>query len=214
MKLLGTPVKLSKSFIFLYLYLVVVIAWSNHNILFGFSFPTILFSIVFLHELGHFFVARLFTIYPKEIAIDAMGGHVEFEDSFEDDYPFIKFLVVFGGLFVNIIILLIFGIDISLDSIDTINLIKLLNIALLIYNILPILPLDGGKLFQYTFEMFGKSIDKSRHITNIISIFTSVIVMILSVHYKFWIVLFFTALLLFTNIRNVYQYRKKLKVNN
>ena len=138
-----------------------------------------------------------------------IGGAVTFEDDFEDEKSYKKFLTVLGGPTINLIIMFILGfnIDWESDKLDIINLAKIINMSLLVFNVLPLYPLDGGKLLQYTSEMINHDFHKSKLIALVIGFATGLIVIVLCYNYGFWIILGFTALILVYNFSELKKYK-------
>lgn len=107
----------------------------------------LLFSIVFIHELGHAVVAQRFSWRVKRIVLLPFGGVAEMDE--HGNRPFREELVVtlagpaqhvwlVGGAF------LLWKCDIL--SIDHWQLFFHYNLTIAVLNLLPIWPLDGGKL--------------------------------------------------------------------
>ena len=208
LKVLGTPLKFSISFYVGFVYFTIAIGW-NQTWLFGLAFTSLIFGIILLHEFGHFFTAKLFGIKPKTIEMNVIGGAVTFEDTFEDEKSYKKFLTTLGGPMVNLVIMFILGfnIDLETDKFELLNLAKIINISLLVFNILPLYPLDGGKLLQYTFEMINGNFHKSKLIALITGFTTGLIVIVLCYRYEFWIILFFTVVLVYFNFNELKKYK-------
>lgn len=107
----------------------------------------LLFSIVFIHELGHAVVAQRFSWRVKRIVLLPFGGVAEMDE--HGNRPFREELVVtlagpaqhvwlVGGAF------LLWKCDIL--SVDHWQLFFHYNLTIAVLNLLPIWPLDGGKL--------------------------------------------------------------------
>lgn len=214
MKLFGTPLKLTVSFLVGFVYFSVAIGW-NHTWLLGVELTAVIFGLIFLHELGHFFMSKIVNVKPKQITMTVIGGAVEFNDDFEEERTYKKLLISWAGPIVNIIIMfsLGFNIDLESDKIEFWNFLKLMNIVLLAYNILPLYPLDGGKILQYTIELF-KGREYGKYVALLTGFITGLIVIILSYRYKFWLVLIFTTLIVIVNFRELKKYSKNGRKEN
>ncbi len=105
--------------------------------------------IVFAHELAHCFVAKLFNVRIMEIEIFPLGGVVKMENELSLD-PFKEIIVAFAGPAINFIMILVAFV--SLNNIyygnSTYNIFLIMNLSIGVFNCLPIIPLDGGRIFR------------------------------------------------------------------
>jgi Zn-dependent protease len=131
---------------------------------------TMLFAIVLLHEFGHCFAARWVGGSADEIMMTPLGG-LAFAMAPRRPWP--TFVTVAGGPLVNVMICLLCGIGLYLtlgvfplgpwqfgDAYDHVNTGGWLQVAgylfwcytvsyaLLLFNLIPVWPLDGGQLLQ------------------------------------------------------------------
>jgi len=128
---------------------------------------------IFLHELGHALAAKLAGVEVKSVVIWFLGGFTNL--SHEPEKPLPRLAIYAAGPFVTILLgIAFFIIYVSLLFISpTYSRIFVyltsLNVALLIFNILPVYPLDGGKILHALMELFfGKP--NANLITMLISI--------------------------------------------
>ena len=103
--------------------------------------------IVLLHEFGHVFICILFKYKIISINIYPFGGITKIDKHLNDSF-FHDIFLASGGIIVQLLILL-------LGKINIINNPYLLDInyKILIFNLLPIIPLDGSKI---VFELVNK----------------------------------------------------------
>lgn len=106
----------------------------------------ILMLLIFVHELGHMLTALLFKWKIERICIFPLGGVVKF-DGMLNSSIFEEFLIVLMGPFFQCVFFLF------LCRLDIDNLF-FLNSILLIFNLLPIYPLDGGKILNLFLSYF------------------------------------------------------------
>src|SRR5215831_16790969 len=112
-----------------------------------------LFGIVLLHEFGHALACRQVGGRADQIVLWPLGG-VAFVDPPRRPGPVLWSIA--AGPLVNILlvpvltILLVFfrGSGISLNAYKLIGSVWQINIALLIFNLLPVYPLDGGQILR------------------------------------------------------------------
>jgi Zn-dependent protease len=129
----------------------------------GMLFIILLFACVLLHELGHALTANAFGIHTADITLLPIGGVARLERIPND--PKQELLIAIAGPMVNVVIaaLLIFylGASAAVSDFDDINtprvamLSKLasVNIGLVIFNLIPAFPMDGGRILRAILAM-------------------------------------------------------------
>jgi Zn-dependent protease len=142
--------------------------------LFGVTLMLALFFCVTLHELGHSLTARAFGIDTREILLMPLGGVAQISKNPEKPYQ--ELLIALAGPLVNVVIaailLLLIGIlpNLSLNALmlDGAGLTRLsndtsptslvywllaANISLVLFNLIPAFPLDGGRVLRALLAM-------------------------------------------------------------
>ncbi|NNC36176.1 MAG: site-2 protease family protein [Acidimicrobiales bacterium] len=124
----------------------------------GISFVITLFACVVLHEFGHALTARRFGYKTRHITLLPIGGVATFETLPED--PKQEIIVALAGPAVNVVIAFGLWIWIMLNDIPvnieqlklengfSIAALMMVNISLVIFNLLPAFPMDGGRVFR------------------------------------------------------------------
>jgi Zn-dependent protease len=115
------------------------------------SFVILLYASVLLHELGHCVVARAFKLPVRRILLYPLGGFSEIEQ--EAPTPGQEFAISAAGPAVS---LALAGIGYGVEQIVTLtgvprallDLLILANVVVAIFNMLPGLPLDGGRVLR------------------------------------------------------------------
>ena len=131
----------------------------------------ILFLLIIVHELGHFITAVLFKIEPDKIYIYPFGGISKLNISLSESITKELIVLIAGPLTQFIFYLLL----IKLPFFEHYKeIIKIYNYTILGFNLLPIYPLDGGKIINLLFSI-KKSFRKSLLITLYISYITIII---------------------------------------
>ncbi|WJQ83454.1 M50 family metallopeptidase [Brevibacillus brevis] len=106
-----------------------------------------LFVIVLIHELGHVAMARELGWTVKEVQLLPFGGVATMEDSYATD-PLDEIVVALAGPFLNMVMMaasyLFWFMGIWTEEWARFFLVSNLTIAL--FNLLPIWPLDGGRI--------------------------------------------------------------------
>ena len=141
-----------------------------------------------LHELGHLFAGILLKMKPEKIEIIPVGLTISFKVSIKDINKKIensnmlelkKIFVALAGPTMNLIIILITK-NMQIEIIKQIEIIYA-NICIFIFNMLPIYPLDGGRIIKGILEIKQGRKMANYHINKASIIITSLLT-ILSIH--------------------------------
>ncbi|WP_013320335.1 site-2 protease family protein [Gloeothece verrucosa] len=160
--LFGIPIYIDSSW-FLILLLITIINAGDVNAmelsqvspalgwLTGLMMALLLFASVLLHELGHSLVARSQGISVKSITLFLFGGIASIER--ESYTPTEAFWVAIAGPMVSLVLFaLFFGLTKVWESSPILELITSdlarINLVLVIFNLIPGLPLDGGQVLK------------------------------------------------------------------
>lgn len=137
----------------IYIHVIMLVAASIFS-LYTLAFVGFVLLTIFIHELGHAFVAKYFG--ADLIKVRLMGGFGTTEINFDFDSYWSYILFILGGAFAGIFI----GVLLSLINCYFQNsYIDLLVLILFIVNganLLPFQPFDGGVIFQLVFLSAGK----------------------------------------------------------
>jgi Zn-dependent protease/CBS domain-containing protein len=117
-------------------------------------FILLLFLCVVLHEFGHAFAAKAFGIRTPDITLLPIGGVARLERMPEE--PIQELIIAVAGPLVNVVIaagLFLAGGGRAFDTssperLDLIRQLMTINIALLLFNLLPAFPMDGGRVLR------------------------------------------------------------------
>ncbi|WP_284139720.1 MULTISPECIES: M50 family metallopeptidase [unclassified Virgibacillus] len=115
----------------------------------------IILSIVFIHEAGHFFAARWFQWRVSEIKLWVFGGVMR-TDEHSNRPLYEDIIVTIAGPLQHIFIFLVCVMCTyyQLLSPTVVEMILFYNGVILLFNLLPIWPLDGGKLIFFVCSHF------------------------------------------------------------
>ncbi|MFO7846228.1 MAG: site-2 protease family protein [Balneolaceae bacterium] len=132
-------------------------------------FVSALFFCVILHEFGHALTARTFGVGTRSITLLPIGGLASLKEI--PDNPKQEFYIAIAGPLVNVVIALLLYPFVSFDAftgqepdaiqeqLSTINAgnfllyLFFINIALVLFNMLPAFPMDGGRVFRALLSM-------------------------------------------------------------
>ncbi len=124
----------------------------------------ILMLLAFLHELGHLLAGLLLRLKPKRLEINPFGLAVIFEEfgSKNNSFEWKKVIIASAGPITNLIIMLaVMFIDLPIEQLNQ-EIIIYANILIIAFNLLPIYPLDGGRIVKGILYIFkGKSLAES-----------------------------------------------------
>ncbi len=115
----------------------------------------VIFIIIIIHEFGHFLIMSYYKWNIKKINIYPFGGVTTLDDVI-DKPLFQEFLVtIMGPIFQEILFFIIIILHNNYYISDYMfSLFKNYNLSILIFNLLPIIPLDGAKIFNIIFNKF------------------------------------------------------------
>jgi len=135
----------------------------------------LIYLIVIFHELGHLFIIKLLKYEVLKIDIYPMGGVTKVNKKINTSITHELLISMFGIIF-QVILALIFMIfyNGNLVSLNTYNLFKVYNKTIMIFNMLPIIPLDGYIFLRSILEMVFPY-KKSFYLSFIISIISIIL---------------------------------------
>lgn len=144
----GIIVEFRQSILFL-LGLILFLGFNSANILGSLAWPAILIGSIYLHEIGHAWACKVQGIPIREVVIHGGGGYCLPARSMtrrEDEF------VTAMGPIVNLALWamssLLVDVVPSGDLRYVLSMVAQINIFLAIFNLFPMMPLDGGRLFR------------------------------------------------------------------
>ncbi len=147
--------------------------------------------IVLLHELGHSFTARYFGAKTNSITLHCYGGLAEVN---QNDWPrllakpYKSLLVWLAGPMVNIALFFLLGLLAPLfaghpAALYDLRYLRMINLAIAIFNLLPVFPLDGGGILYSLLKMILPNRIAIR-ITSVVGIIGSIGFILLAIKLK------------------------------
>ena len=173
----------------------------------------ILMLFAFIHELGHIIVGILLGLKPKTLKIMPFGLAVIFEDNGlrKEEYKKVeikKIIVALAGPFINLIIMFI---GILLNE----ELIIYSNLLITLFNLIPIYPLDGGRILKSIMRLKKEKREADKLInktSNILVIIMTALSSVLIVYLKNFVIVFIIIYLWYIVIIENKRYKIKERV--
>lgn len=139
----------------------------------------ILLSFCIIHELGHVFAGIILGKKIEKLEFLAIGCRVKFLEEDNDKKEIREILIATAGPLTNLILVLIFML-IPLDIIYK-DLYIYANFLIGIFNLLPIYPLDGGRILKNVLKINENNLSVEEIINNVSNITMIILTMISSV---------------------------------
>ena len=170
-RLFGIPLHLHWTFWFLPLW-VILTQSGEMPMVFRLSLVFALFGCVVLHELGHALVARLFGIRTRDITLYPIGGIASLERISER--PAEELAIAAAGPAVNIVIAAaLFVVTVFATAVGPMTFpasdaeafvwfLLIGNIVMVLFNLIPAFPLDGGRIFRALLGFFTDHLTATR----------------------------------------------------
>lgn len=97
---------------------------------------------ILIHEFSHYIFLKLFKVDVKNLELSIIGGILEINDK---NISLSKRLIInFAGVISNLIIILL----IKISGISSLNYLLFYNLFIIIFNLIPIIPLDGFRILN------------------------------------------------------------------
>lgn len=171
---------------------------------------TILMTFAFIHEIGHLIAGVLLGLKVKSINIMPFGISINFED-YSNKYIIKKIIIAIAGPLVNLAIVIL-GMYNNWEE-DIIY----ANALIGMFNLIPLYPLDGGRILKYIIQLATDSKEAETMTYKLSNILIIILTFISSVGILFMKnigVLFILAYLWILIIQENKRYRLKMKIFN
>ena len=171
----GIPVRLHWTFGILLIWVLWLVFWHDLGTrvaVFTLSVIGLVFACVVLHEYGHALVARKYGVRTQDILLTPIGGIARMDHMPRE--PLKEFVIAIAGPLVNVAIAVLIYLGYlvivqqqiplfstafwSFEGLQPLALILLkLNIILVLFNLIPAFPMDGGRMLRALLSMrFGR----------------------------------------------------------
>ncbi|MBA3464647.1 MAG: site-2 protease family protein [Deltaproteobacteria bacterium] len=165
-RLLGFPIEINASF--LVLLGVVFLAFGGLS---GVIIVSLAFGSVLLHELGHALVARKLRVHVTGIELGFLGGAAKMEGMPRN--PNQEIAIAAAGPAVSLALAAL-GLGLgALTQVHIISVIGWINLALAVFNLIPALPMDGGRILRAALAKklrFVRATEISVHVSRAVAI--------------------------------------------
>lgn len=187
---MGTPVYLKYWFFILF-----ALLFMQYDFNTSLNYFVSIFVAVLVHELAHTAVAKKFNHYVEHVYLDLLNGAAAIDTTYS---PYNQTILIVAAGPISNLILYFIGSYLGLDIFAQINM------FLFIFNILPIYPMDGGRICKAICQWLTKP-SIGRKINGCISIVASVLLFILSIMTANVIMALFAALFVFLSYKEIEQ---------
>ncbi|MDD3626412.1 MAG: site-2 protease family protein [bacterium] len=194
------PIKIHLSFLLVLAILLYFLITSGFgSFLFSVFWIIAIFAVVIIHELTHSLVGKLFGYEVQDITLLPIGGMARMKEIPEK--PLAEILVAVSGPMINVVIGVIgsiiffilygpdFFFDVDLENYTFSRMFISFNFIMAIFNLLPIFPMDGGRILRGFLALF-LDYSKATHFAAEAGRVMAVILIIGAIFFKqFWLVL-------------------------
>ena len=184
----GTPVNLKLWFLLLFAFLDP-------------SYVVAIFLSILAHELAHGYVAHKLGYYVHNIYVDLFNGAAEMDISQIHEKDSIK--IVAAGPLINLFLGLVSLFTYSVIPDKFIFDFLIVNSLLFIFNILPIYPMDGGRLLRDGLYLLNRNRKTSRIISSWVSLIFSILLLIFCLYTSSIIMGIFSVLFIYFAIKEL-----------
>ena len=165
-------------------------------------FVLTIFISILIHELAHTYVALKLGYEVSEVYIDIFNGAAMMDINNINDRDSIR--IISAGPLSNAVLYLLTIISISaFGSNDFLQKMAIVNFILFVFNILPIYPMDGGRLLRSCLTIFTGNKDKSIRISAFVSLVLSISLLIYSIITLNFFTILFSCLFIYLALKDL-----------
>lgn len=164
-------------------------------------------SLIIIHEFGHVITATIYKYRIKKITIYPYGGITEFDTLVNTKIGKDLLIAISGIIFQSIYFYTIFFLYRNgIIREYTYNLFFTYHNSMLLFNVLPIIPLDGSKIINLIFSKY-LNLNFSNNLTVLISFITLSMILIGGIYEKNYSM----VMVVFILLQNIWNYYKKIE---
>lgn len=164
---------------------------------------SVIFTLIIVHEFGHYIMMEKYNFNVKEISIYPFGGVTKLEDIIDKPLKEELYITLMGPLFQELLFILILILyNKNILSEYNFELYKNYNFSILLFNLLPIIPLDGSKIINILLNKFFNF--RISYISNIIVSIISLILFFIIYRFdsSYYVIVIFLIFQIIYSIKN------------
>ena len=182
--------------VYLKLWFLLLFAWISPTIVVA------LFTSVLIHELAHAFVANRLGYRVRQIYVDIFNGAAEIDLDHCPERDLIR--IVAAGPLINFFLAMLSLLLYPYTGFEFILDVFIVNILLSIFNIIPIFPMDGGRILRAFLMMKMKSNRRlAKRISDWVSLSFSILLLIYSLFSLSYLLAIFTVFFIYIALKEL-----------
>lgn len=168
-----------------------------------------IFVAVLVHELSHTYVAKKLNYYVSEVYIDLFYGAASIDSASQFRHKHNLMITAAGPLSNLVLLIFFFLLLIPFPDVKFLMDMTLVNLILFVFNILPIYPMDGGRITKALFALgidsmgIPRANKKAKLYNGILSMTTSIVLFVLSIIFSEYFIAIFSLLFIYTSYREI-----------
>jgi Zn-dependent protease len=170
--------------------------------------PIVVFGSILVHELGHAFVAQGFGLGVGEIHLHGLGGHVSHTRTGPARQLAISLAGPLAGILFGCLVLVFAWVGMPEDGAPawltrTVDALLYVNIGWSLFNLLPVLPLDGGNALLAASTAAGLTERRAVRLTAAVGFVLSTLGLGYALTAGLWWITFLFGMFLWNNLQNL-----------
>ena len=164
-------------------------------------------NLLIIHEIGHYLVAKIFLFNVKKIIIYPFGGITKIEDLINKNIDEEILIATAGIIFQYIFyLIIIYFNNIGIIRDRVLYIYTLYNTSIIMFNLLPIYPLDGSKIINLILSKY-----LNFNLANYLTIVISIISLVLCIVFKLFDVNYSYIMVISVLLSYNYRYLREIK---
>ena len=184
----------------------------NEDLGWFFGYVGLLFVFVIMHEFGHALTARRFGVTTRDVIISPIGGVARLENL--PSKPQQELLIAIAGPMVNVVLVIFFiivqllnkhhilpqgeRINLIASPADFIGYLLVMNGILVVFNMIPAFPMDGGRVLRATLTIILKDKLKATKIASVVGQLFSFLFIGVGIYWDHYMLIFIGLFVLLT----------------